>query len=147
MDEKAVKSPVAQVEVTSKATQKPAKAEASKTDIKALFDKVAQAAKKKEGILSYKDIQSITDTVKTITAAEVNELMIMASDASIEIIDRGPSLRKGAIAEPAACRSSRCRSSCAWRCWRPPCCPGRPGSGRSRRRRRHRPGPRSGCHG
>ncbi len=101
MDEKAVKSPVAQVEVTSKATQKPAKAEASKTDIKALFDKVAQAAKKKEGILSYKDIQSITDTVKTITAAEVNELMIMASDASIEIIDRGPSLRKGAIAEPA----------------------------------------------
>ncbi len=102
MDEKALKSPVAQVETPSKTVQKPAKTEASKTDIKALFDKVAQAAKKKEGILSYKDIQNITDSVKTITAAEVNELMIMASDASIEIIDRGPSLRKGATTEPAS---------------------------------------------
>lgn len=101
MDEKAVKSSVAQVETPSKVVQKPAKTEAAKTDIKALFDKVALAANKKEGILSYKDIQNITSTVKTITAAEVNELMIMASDASIEIIDRGPSLRKGAITEPA----------------------------------------------
>jgi RNA polymerase primary sigma factor len=98
-DEKISKGSVTTAESLSKGSQKPAKGESSKTDLKSLFLKVTQLAKKKEGILSYKDIQSITDTVKSITAAEVNELMVMASDASIEVIDRGPALRKGAVAD------------------------------------------------
>ena len=100
VEDKAVKTPMPPSDSSLKGAQKPSKTETPKTDLKALFAKVAQAAKKKEGILSYKDIQTITETVKTITAAEVNELMIMASDASIEVIDRGPSLRKGAVTDP-----------------------------------------------
>jgi RNA polymerase primary sigma factor len=71
------------------------KPEMNKTDLKSLFTQVVSLAKKKDGIISFKEIQTITSTVKTIKADELNELITMVADANIEVIDRGPMPKKG----------------------------------------------------
>lgn len=70
------------------------KPEMNKTDLKSLFTQVVSLAKKKDGIISFKEIQTITSSVKTIKADELNELITMVADANIEVIDRGPMPKK-----------------------------------------------------
>ncbi len=92
---------------------KPIKPETVKTDLKSLFIQVTNLAKKKDGIISYKEIQVITSSVKTIKADELNELITMVADANIEVIDRGPIPKKGMLQPSEALAEKKASSPSA----------------------------------